>query len=470
MNYKEHILSNPILKLIGEVSGETEAFVVGGYVRDLIMGKISKDIDVVCVGSGIALAKKVAESLPGKTDLNVFKNFGTAQIRYGQQEIEFVGARKESYRKDSRKPIVEDGTLEDDQKRRDFTINAMAVCLSRERIGDLLDPFNGIGDLKSKNIKTPQDPSITFSDDPLRIMRAFRFAAQLNFDIEPGTFQAMKVNGSRLEIVSQERITDELNKIILSPKPGYGFNLMFHAGILEIVFPEMAGLHGVTTIDGKGHKDNFFHTLKVLDNVAKKSTSLWLRWAAILHDIAKPVTQRFDDKAGWTFHGHEEIGARMVPKIFRKLKLPLHDKMKYVQKLVRLHLRPIALVSDEITDSALRRLLFEAGNDLDDLMILCRADITSKNNIRVARYLGNFDKVEQKLKEIEERDQVRNFQPPVSGEIIMEYFSISPSKIVGEIKDEIKEAILEGKIGNNFAEAYELMKEIGSKKGMKKGN
>lgn len=470
MNYSQHILSNPILKLIGEVSGETETYVVGGYVRDLIMGKTSKDIDVVCIGSGISLAKKVVKNLPGKADLNVFKNFGTAQIKYEQQEIEFVGARKESYRRDSRKPIVEDGTLEDDQKRRDFTINALAICLSGDRLGELLDPFDGLKDIKKKNIKTPQDPTITFSDDPLRIMRAFRFASQMNFDIEAGTYEAIRLNAKRLEIVSQERITDELNKLILSPNPGYGFNLMFHAGILEIVFPEMVDLYGVKTIDGKGHKDNFFHTLKVLDNVAKKSNNLWLRWAAILHDIAKPATQRFDDTAGWTFHGHEEIGARMVPKIFRKLKLPLHDKMKYVQKMVRLHLRPIALVSDEITDSALRRLLLEAGNDLDDLMLLCRADITSKNNVKVARYLRNFDKVEQKLREIEERDQIRNFQPPVTGEMIMEYFNISPSKTVGEIKDEIKEAILEGKIGNNFAEAFELMKEIGNKKGIKKRN
>ena len=470
MNYTQHILSNPILKLIGEVSGETETYVVGGYVRDLIMGSPSKDIDVVCIGSGISLAKKVAKNLPGKANLNVFKNFGTAQIKYEQQEIEFVGARKESYRRDSRKPIVEDGTLEDDQKRRDFTINALAICLSGDRMGELLDPFDGLKDIKKKNIKTPRDPSITFSDDPLRIMRAFRFAAQLNFDIDAGTFEAIRLNAKRLEIVSQERITDELNKLILSPNPGYGFNLMFHAGVLEVIFPEMVDLHGVKTIDGKGHKDNFFHTLKVLDNVAKKSNNLWLRWAAILHDIAKPATQRYDDTAGWTFHGHEEIGARLVPKIFRKLKLPLHDKMKYVQKMVRLHLRPIALVSDEITDSALRRLLLEAGNDLDDLMLLCRADITSKNNVKVARYLGNFDKVEQKLREIEERDQIRNFQPPVSGEMIMEYFNISPSKTVGEIKDEIKEAILEGKIGNNFAEAFELMKEIGIKKGLKKKN
>jgi len=467
MNYSKQIKSDRILKLIGEVAGEIESYVVGGYVRDLIMGKASKDIDVVCVGSGIELARNVTECLPGNVHLNVFKNFGTAQVKFENQEIEFVGARKESYRSDSRKPIVEDGTLEDDQKRRDFTINALAICLNSDRFGELVDPFNGVKDIKRKTLKTPLDPAITFSDDPLRIMRAFRFAAQLNFDIEADTFEAIRQNGDRLKIVSQERITDELNKLISSHNPGYGFSLMYHAGILEIVFPEMAQLHGVKTIEGKGHKDNFFHTVKVLENVVKKSDNLWLRWAAILHDIAKPKTQRFDKEIGWTFHGHEELGARMVPKIFRRMKLPLHEKMKYVQKLVRLHLRPIALVSDEITDSALRRLLFEAGDDLDDLMTLCRADITSKNNVKVNRYLKNFDKVEQKLKEIEGRDHIRNFQPPVTGEMIMEHFNISPSKKVGEIKDEIKEAILEGKIGNNYDQAFELMKKIGIEKGIK---
>lgn len=466
MNFSSHIQSNPFLKLVSEVAAKDETYVIGGYVRDLLLGRQSKDIDVVCVGSGIGLAKKVANKLPGKAHLSVFKNFGTAQVKYHDQEIEFVGARKESYRNESRKPIVEDGTIRDDQERRDFTINALAISLNEGRLGELVDPFEGITDLKRKIIKTPLDPAITFSDDPLRIMRAFRFAAQLNFDIHQDTFEAIQQNVKRLNIVSQERITDELNKMILTKNPGYGFNLMYHAGVLKQVFPEMAKLQGVKKIDGKGHKDNFFHTLKVLENVVKKSDKLWLRWAAILHDIAKPNTQRFDAQAGWTFHGHEEIGARMVPKIFRRLKLPLNEKMKYVQKLVRLHLRPIALVSDEITDSALRRLLFESGEDLEDLMILCRADITSKNNVKVERYLRNFDKVEQKLKEIEERDHIRNFQPPVTGETIMEYFDISPSKTVGEIKDEIKEAILEGKIGNNFEEAFGLMKEIGSKKGL----
>ncbi len=468
MDYSKHINSNAILKLIGEVAGQIETYVIGGYVRDLLLGKESKDIDIVCIGGGIELAKKVAAKLPYKVQLSVFKNFGTAQIKYKDQEIEFVGARKESYRSDSRKPIVEDGTFEDDQKRRDFTINTFAICLNNDRAGELIDSFDGLKDLKRKIIKTPLDPSITFSDDPLRIMRAFRFAAQLNFDIEAKTFEAISENAQRLKVVSQERISDELNKLILSPNPGYGFNLMFHAGVLDVIFPELSKLHGVKAIDGKGHKDNFFHTLKVLDNVVKKSDDLWLRWAAILHDIAKPKSQRFDKKIGWTFHGHEDMGAKMVPKIFERLKLPLNDKMKYVKKLVRLHLRPIALAGDKITDSAIRRLLFEAGDDVDDLMTLCKADITSKNNIKVAKYLGNFDKVDQKLKEIESRDHIRNFQPPVSGEMIMEYFNISPSKYVGEIKDEIKEAILEGRINNNFEQAFELMKDIGRSKGINK--
>jgi len=466
MNYTNKIKPVKILQLIGEVAGDMETYVVGGFVRDLIMGRSSKDIDIVCVGSGIALAEKLANKLAGRAKISVFKNFGTAQLKYEDQEIEFVGARKESYQRDSRKPIVEDGTLEDDQKRRDFTINALAICLNKDRFGELVDPFDGEKDIKRKIIKTPLDASITFSDDPLRIMRAFRFAAQLNFDIDADTFEGIRQNVDRLKIVSQERITDELNKLILSPNPEYGFNLMYHAGVLESVFPEMAKLQGVKTIDGRGHKDNFYHTLKVLQNIVDKTDNLWLRWAAILHDIAKPKTQRFDKQAGWTFHGHEELGARMVPKIFKRMKLPLNEKMKYVQKLVRLHLRPIALVSDEITDSALRRLLFEASDDIDDLMTLCRADITSKNNVKVAKYLANFDKVEQKLKETEERDHIRNFQPPITGEDIMAYFAVSPSKVVGEIKDEIKEAILEGRIGNNFNQAFELMKKIGNKKGI----
>jgi putative nucleotidyltransferase with HDIG domain len=467
MNYKDKLSSIPVFSLISEVAGTMETYVVGGFVRDLILKKESKDIDVVCIGNGIDLAKKVAARIGGQVHLSIFKNFGTAQVKTKDLEIEFVGARKESYTKDSRKPVVENGSLEDDQLRRDFTINAMAICLNDDHFGELIDPFDGQKDIKRKTIKTPTDPDITFSDDPLRIMRAFRFAAQLNFDIDPATFEAIQKNTERLKIVSPERISDELNKLILSSNPGYGFNLMYHAGVLRVVFPEMAELQGVTTIDGKGHKDNFYHTLKVLENVAQKSNNLWLRWAAILHDIAKPKTQRFDKKAGWTFHGHEDLGARMVPRIFRRMRLPLNEKMKYVQKLVRLHLRPIALVSDEISDAALRRLLFEAGDALDDLMALCRADITSKNMVKVERFLNNFDRVEEKLQEIEERDKIRNFQPPVSGEVIMDYFDISPSKVVGEIKDEIKEAILEGKIGNDFDEAFGLMKEIGAKKKLK---
>jgi poly(A) polymerase len=467
MNYKDKLSSNPVFGSISEVAGTTETYVVGGFVRDLIMKKKSKDIDVVCVGSGIDLAQKVARKISRKAHLSVYKNFGTAQVKADELEIEFVGARKESYKAHSRKPLVEDGTLEEDQLRRDFTINAMAICLNKDRFGELIDPFDGQKDIKRKTIRTPTDPEITFSDDPLRIMRAFRFAAQLNFDIDPVTFEAIQKNTERLRIVSPERISDELNKLILSPNPGYGFNLMFHAGVLKVVFPEMVELQGVTTIDGKGHKDNFYHTLKVLENVAQKSDNLWLRWAAILHDIAKPKTQRFDKKTGWSFHGHEDLGARMVPKIFRRMRLPLNEKMKYVQKLVRLHLRPIALVSDEISDAALRRLLFEAGDALDDLMTLCRADITSKNMVKVECFLTNFDRVEAKLQEIEERDKIRNFQPPVTGEVIIDYFDISPSKVVGEIKDEIKEAILEGKIGNDFDEAFRLMKEIGARKKLK---
>ncbi len=468
MNFKKLINSIPVLSAVRKAAGEREVYVIGGFVRDLILNRPSHDIDIVCTGSGIELARKTAALLGNQYKLAVFKNFGTAQIKFDDFDIEFVGARKESYRRNSRKPIVENGTIEDDQKRRDFTINALAIALNGDRVGDLVDPFNGLKDLKNKIIKTPLDPNITFSDDPLRIMRAVRFATQLGFDIEHDTFLALSENRRRLEIVSQERITDELNKIILSPKPSYGFNLLYHAGILEIIFPEMAALKGVETREGKGHKDNFYHTLKVLDNVAEKSDDLWLRWAAILHDIAKPRTKKFDPELGWTFHGHEDAGARMVPQIFKRMKLPMHEPMRYVKKLVRLHLRPIALVSDEITDSALRRLLMEAGDDIDSLMLLCRADITSKNNVKVARYLKNFDKVEKKLEEVEERDRVRNFQPPVSGEVIMKYFNIRPSKVVGEIKDEIKEAILEGRIGNNYKEAFELMKKIGKNKGLEK--
>lgn len=444
-----------------------EAYVVGGYVRDVLLKRKSKDIDFVCVGSGIKWAQQVAEDL-GKAKLSVYKNFGTAQVRYHDWDLEFVGARKESYRYDSRKPIVEDGTLDDDQKRRDFTINALAVSVNKDSFGELIDPFDGIRDLKKKVIKTPLAPGATFSDDPLRMMRAVRFAAQLKFDIEPETFSGIIDHAERIKIISQERITDELNKIILADKPSYGFKLLYHSKLLALIFPELVELQGVETKDGKGHKDNFYHTLQVLDNVAETSNDLWLRWAAILHDIAKPATKRYDEKAGWTFHGHEDKGARMVPGIFRKLKLPMGEPMKKVQRLVRLHLRPIALVRDTVTDTAIRRLLFEAGDDVDDLMRLCKADVTTKNHDKVKRYIGNFKKVEHKMQEVEAKDQIRNFQPPVDGEEIMKIFNIRPGKVIGEIKEEIKEAILEGKIKNDHDQAYQYMLDVARKKGLKK--
>ncbi len=458
MNVKEQI-QGAVFELVGNAADElgVEAYVVGGYVRDIFLKRDSKDIDFVCVGSGIELAAKVADLAGQKNNLTVFKNFGTAQVKWRDYDLEFVGARKESYRSDSRKPIVEDGTLQDDQNRRDFTINAMAIALNKANYGELVDPFNGIADLKKKIIRTPLGPDITFSDDPLRIMRAIRFAAQLNFDIAPDTMEGIMRNAHRLDIVSMERVTDELNKIILSNPPSYGFQLLFHSGVLKIIFPEMTDLHGVDVINGKAHKDNFFHTLKVLDNISRVTSDLWLRWAAIMHDIAKPATKRFHEKVGWTFHGHEEKGARMVPKIFRRMRLPMDHKMKYVQKLVKLHLRPIALVKKEVTDSAIRRLLFEASDDVDDLMKLCKADITSKDDVRVKRYLANFELVEKKMAEVEEKDHLRNFQPPISGEMIMEVFGIPPSRQVGEIKEIIKEAILEGEIENNFEEGYRLM-------------
>ncbi|MGK7388971.1 MAG: CCA tRNA nucleotidyltransferase [Candidatus Cyclobacteriaceae bacterium M2_1C_046] len=470
MNLASELQDN-LFKTIGKAADKLnfEAYVVGGYVRDILLKRPSKDIDFVCVGSGIEWAQQVAKDL-GKAKVNIFKSFGTAQVKHKDWELEFVGARKESYRAESRKPVVEDGTLEDDQKRRDFTINALAINLNKDNFGELIDPFDGIKDLNSRLIKTPLEPGSTFSDDPLRMMRAVRFAAQLNFDIEADTFTGIIEHSERIRIISQERITDELNKIILSETPSYGFKLLYHAKLLDIIFPELVELQGAETKDGKGHKDNFYHTLQVLDNVAERSDDLWLRWAAILHDIAKPATKRFDKKAGWTFHGHEDKGARMVPGIFKKLKLPMGEPMKKVQKLVKLHLRPIALVKDTVTDTAIRRLLYEAGDDVDDLMNLCKADVTSKNHAKVKRYISNFKKVEEKMKEVEEKDKIRNFQPPVDGEEIMRVFNIGPGKIIGELKEEIKEAILEGKISNNYQEAYLYMLDIAKKKGLEKPN
>ncbi len=462
-------LDHKVFKQIASIASEhgIQTYVVGGYVRDLILKRGSKDLDFVCVGSGIQLAQKVAKALGPNVNVTVYKSFGTAQIVYEGLELEFVGARKESYRNDSRKPIVENGTLDDDQRRRDFTINALAISLNADNYGDLIDPFHGINDLKRKIIRTPLDPSVTFSDDPLRMMRAVRFASQLNFDIEPDAFEAIINQAERLKIVSQERITDELNKIILSPIPSYGLKLLFHSGLLKQFFPELVALHGVEYVGNQAHKDNFFHTLQVLDNVAKVSDDLWLRWAAILHDIAKPVTKRYDKIHGWTFHGHEDRGARMTPGIFKRLKLPLNDRMEFVQKLVRLHLRPIPL-SKEVTDSAIRRLLFDAGDDIDSLMKLCRADITSKNYDKVSRFLKNFDNVEQKIAEVEEKDHIRNFQPPVTGDEIMRIYNLPPGRIIGDIKERIKEAILDGVIKNDKSEAMELLQKIAYEKGLLK--
>ncbi|GAA4457831.1 HD domain-containing protein [Nibrella saemangeumensis] len=466
MNFADTLHTNPIFEQIARQAAvlNVQAYVIGGFVRDLVLKRPSKDIDVVCLGSGIELAEAVGQAFA--VPVTVFKNFGTAMLQVDDWEVEFVGARKESYRADSRKPIVENGSLADDQNRRDFTINAMGISLNEGSFGQLLDPFDGISDLKRKLIRTPLEPTITFSDDPLRMMRAIRFASQLNFDIEPNTFDAIIQMKERIGIVSKERITDELNKIILSPTPSYGFKLLYHAGLLESIFPELLELKGVETIEGKGHKDNFYHTLQVLDNVATRSDDLWLRWAAILHDIAKPATKRFDPKVGWTFHGHEDLGARMVPTIFRNLKLPLNEKMRFVKKLVRLHLRPIALVKETITDSALRRLLVEAGEDLEPLLALCRADITSKNYEKVQKHLRNFDKVERKLHDLEERDKLRNFQPVITGELIMETFGLKPSREVGEIKETVREAILEGTVPNTLEAAYPFMVEEGRKRGL----
>jgi putative nucleotidyltransferase with HDIG domain len=462
-----HKLKHPVFKVVSQIITEKglEAYVIGGFVRDLLLDRPSKDIDIVVVGNGMELAQAAGEKLRVKK-VNLFKNFGTAQFNYKDLDVEFVGARKESYQRDSRKPIVEDGTLSDDQKRRDFTINALALDLREETFGNLIDPFNGMADLEKGILRTPLDPDTTYSDDPLRMMRAIRFATQLDFQIETSSLKSILENSSRLEIISKERIMDELNKIILAKKPSRGFELLNSTKLLHQFFPEMIALHGVETREGKSHKDNFYHTLEVLDNVALHSDNLWLRWSAILHDIAKPPTKRFDTQVGWTFHGHEELGARMVPKIFARLRLPLDLKMKYVQKLVRLHLRPIALVKSNVTDSAVRRLLFEAGDDIDDLMTLCNADITSKNEFKVKKYKKNFELVVEKLKAVEEKDHVRNFQPPISGELIMSTFNIGPCGEIGTIKSRIKEAILEGEIPNDFETAKKLMLQIGEELGL----
>lgn len=464
IEFKEEIVGK-----IGKVADRLglEAYVVGGYVRDILLHRPSKDIDFVVVGSGIDLAQAVAKSVEGASQVSVFRNFGTAMLRYGDIEIEFVGARRESYRRDSRKPIVEDGTMADDQLRRDFTINAMAASVNQSRFGAVVDPFDGLADLEKKIIRTPQDPLITFDDDPLRMMRAVRFASQLGFSIDAPTYSALSEMAGRLTIVSGERITDEFNKIMLSPRPEYGIDLLEKTGMLKIFLPELCALKGVEEQNGQRHKDNFYHTLEVLRKLCTSTNDLWLRWAALLHDIGKPRTKKFDPTLGWTFHGHDFVGAKMVATIFKRMRLPLSDKMKYVQKLVALHLRPIALTTEEVTDSAIRRLLFDAGDDTDDLMLLCQADITSKNEAKVVRYLQNFELVKEKMRQIEEKDAIRNFQPPVTGDDIMSYFNLTPCHHVGVIKNTIKDAILDGVIPNNREAAIGLMIEKGKELGLK---
>lgn len=461
-------IDRPIFHNVGKIADSLHrpCYTVGGYVRDLFLDRHSKDIDFVTVGNGIEVAQAVARSLGRGAHLAVFKNFGTAQVKYKGEELEFVGARRESYSHNSRKPIVEDGTLDDDLARRDFTINAMAMSVNEANFGELIDPYDGQGDLDRRLIRTPLDPDITFSDDPLRMMRAIRFATQLDFTIYPPTLDAIARNAGRITIISRERVMDELMKIMASPRPSTGWILLQKTGLLRLIFPELDRLRGVETVNGRGHKDNFFHTMQVLDNVASKSDNVWLRWGALLHDVAKPVTKRWDDKLGWTFHNHNFIGAKMLPRIFREMKFPLNDKMKYVQKLVELHMRPIALVEEEVTDSAVRRLLFDAGDDIDDLMTLCEADITSKNQEKVRRFLDNFALVRRKLIELEEKDRIRNFQPPVTGEEIMATFAIGPSREIGIIKEAIKNAILDGVIPNEHEAARRLMIEKGAEIGL----